>query len=174
LNLGERLRQRILDVPDFPKPGITFKDLTPIYLDPALFGSLVQEACTFARSVDAAALAAIEARGFLLGTAMACEMNLPLLLVRKKGKLPRKTYRETYSLEYGEDSLEVHQDQVPREKPVVIVDDLLATGGTARATSRLLAQGGARTAGFIFVVELGFLSGRKALGDAPIFAPVRF
>jgi adenine phosphoribosyltransferase len=161
--LQERVREIIRDVPDFPKPGILFRDITPLLLQPALFREAVEALWLPFRDCPPQSIAVIESRGFLMGAAMAVEHRLPLVLLRKPGKLPAMTYRETYELEYGEDSLEMHRDAVVSGQKVLIVDDLLATGGTAAAACRLIHQAGGEVTGCSFLIELADLGGRRLL-----------
>lgn len=161
--LQERVREVIRDIPDFPKPGILFRDITPLLLEPALFREAVEALWLPFRDSSPESIAVIESRGFLMGAAMAVEHRLPLVLLRKPGKLPAATYRETYELEYGEDSLEMHRDAVASGQKVLIVDDLLATGGTAAAACRLIQQAGGEVAGCSFLIELADLRGRRLL-----------
>ena len=161
--IADRLKGLIKDVPDFPKEGIVFKDLTPIFLDPAASRDMTAALSSRYRALAIDAIVAIESRGFLIGAPMAAEMGIPLALVRKPGKLPRETIRRSYALEYGEDTLEMHIDAVASGQRVVVVDDLLATGGTAGATVELVRQVGAEVIEAAFLVELGFLNGRTKL-----------
>lgn len=163
MSVVDRLRARIRDVPDFPKPGILFRDLTPVLEDPALFGELIEGLVAPWRGAGVTRVAAIESRGFLFGAPMAMALNAGMSLVRKAGKLPHKTLRKSYALEYGEGVLEVHADTATAKDKVLIVDDLLATGGTAAAAAHLLRDTGATVVGSAFVVELGVLEGRKKL-----------
>jgi adenine phosphoribosyltransferase len=168
------LRDAIRDIPDFPAPGIIFKDITPILRDPGLFGYAVTLMANYAREHDASTLAAIDARGFLFAGAVARQLGLGLVPIRKPGKLPWKTYEKSYTLEYGTNTLAVHQDAfVPGER-VVVIDDLLATGGTAGATAALVEQAGAKVAGVCFLIELSFLNGRDGLSGYDVYAPVIF
>jgi adenine phosphoribosyltransferase len=162
--LAERLRAAVRDVPDFPKPGIIFKDITPILADPELFTHMTLALA--APFVDAAIthVAAVEARGFILGAPVAQALGAAFIPVRKAGKLPAATVKEAYALEYGTDALEVHADAFSAGSRVLIVDDVLATGGTAAATCRLVERAGGSVAGLSFLMELGFLGGRAALG----------
>lgn len=158
---------RTIDVPDFPKPGIVFKDLMPAFADGATFAGIVElfvEALA-GRPVDA--VVAIEARGFILGAALAQRLGVGFVAVRKAGKLPRATVAESYALEYGEDRLEVHADALHAGQRVVLIDDVLATGGTAAAACRLIARTGAEVERALFLLELTFLNGRRNLGDLP-------
>ncbi|MGF1655386.1 MAG: adenine phosphoribosyltransferase [Verrucomicrobiales bacterium] len=164
----EILRQAIRDVPDFPKPGIVFKDITPLLAQPEAFQAavdLIAEQCV---AMKAQKVLGIDARGFLFGAAAAYKLGLGLIIARKKGKLPYKTEGVSYSLEYGEATIEMHVDSVEPGERVVLIDDLLATGGTARAALDLVERLGGQPVGALFVVELGFLNGRQVLGDTPV------
>ncbi|MDP6491348.1 MAG: adenine phosphoribosyltransferase [Kiritimatiellia bacterium] len=169
---AETIRTAIRDIPDFPKPGIIFKDITPILKDPALFKATNDILAEQVAAAGATKLAAIDARGFLFAGALSERLNIGIVPIRKQGKLPYKTYEETYDLEYGSATLAVHQDAFEDGERVVIIDDLLATGGTAQATARLVEQCGAIVAAVLFVVELAFLNGREKLADYTVFAPV--
>jgi adenine phosphoribosyltransferase len=157
------LSRLIRDVPDFPRKGIVFKDITPLLSSPAGLAESIRLLAARVEKPDA--VVAIESRGFVFGTGLALHWNVPLVPARKFGKLPGKTVREVYSLEYGEDTLELHADALRAGQRVVVVDDLLATGGTAAATARLIEQLGASVAGFLFLIELRGLGGRAALGS---------
>lgn len=171
--LVNRLKEAILDVPDFPKPGIVFKDITPILEDPELYADTV--GALHDRYVDQGitAVAAPESRGFLVGAPLAISLGVPLVLVRKPGKLPRATISQSYELEYGTDEVHIHADAVHEGDRVVIVDDLLATGGTAKAACELIERTGAAVAESAFMIELGGLEGRKKLGRR-VFSLVRY
>ena len=170
----EDVKAAVRDVPDFPVEGIVFKDITPILSDPDLFKKSCDALIEKAQSSGATYIAAIESRGFLFGAVMARELHLPLIPVRKKGKLPHHTIAQSYELEYGEATLEVHIDAAPRGARVLVVDDLLATGGTAAATILLLKKMGAEVVNISFLVELSFLHGREKLDCPDIFAPIIF
>ena len=157
-----QLKEMIVNVPDFPKPGILFKDITPILENPAAFRSLIYEFCLIIPE-NVTKIVAIESRGFILGAAIAHHFNKGLVLVRKPGKLPRKTYSQSYALEYGTDSLEIHQEALGRDDKVIIIDDVLATGGTAHAVESLCKTCGAEVLGHRFLLEISFLQGRKKL-----------
>ena len=162
------LRRFIRDVPDFPEKGILFKDITPLLLDPRALEAAI--AALAQRAARPEAVVAIESRGFVFGAPLALHWRVPFVPARKFGKLPGKTVREVYSLEYGEDSLEIHADALAPGDDVVIVDDLLATGGTARATARLVERLGARVASLLFVIELTGLGGRERLAGREVHA----
>jgi len=159
----------IRDVPDFPKPGIVFKDITPVLSDPVVFGRLVDWMAMDTEEVDW--ILGVESRGFIFGAAMVEKMGKGFIPARKKGKLPWKTVSVEYALEYGTACLELHEDCLQAGDRVLIVDDLLATGGTAVATVELVQKLGATVAGCVFAIELGFLPGRKRLEDLGV--PVR-
>ena len=168
------VRSLIRAVPDFPKPGIVFRDITPLLAHPAGFSATIEALAEQARSVHADGILAIESRGFIFGAALAHRLGLPLQLVRKKGKLPRDSISIRYELEYGHDHLEVHTDAIEPGGRYLIVDDLLATGGTASATVRLVRQQQGIVAKCLFVVELPALNGRKTLGDVPVVSLLSF
>lgn len=156
------LRDYIRDIPDFPKPGILFKDISPLLADGDAFASCISQlACLMPEGVDT--IVGMEARGFLFGAALANHTGLGFIPVRKSGKLPAEVHAIEYELEYGTDILEIHRDSLSKGHRIVVVDDLLATGGTASATVRLVQQLGAEVAACLFVIELDFLEGRKAL-----------
>jgi adenine phosphoribosyltransferase len=163
------LASHLRDVPDFPKPGIVFKDLTPLLADVEAFAATVDALAAHARSVGPVdAVVGIEARGFIFAAAVAHHMQAAFVPVRKPGKLPWKVVTEAYELEYGTDALEVHEDALATGAAAYVIDDVLATGGTAAATCRLVERLGARVAGLGFVVELGFLDGRARLPQTDV------
>ena len=170
----ETIRSLIRDVPDFPKPGIVFKDITPLLSDADGFGAATELLAERASAHRPDAIVAIESRGFLFGAALARKLHLPLHLVRKAGKLPHETASVTYDLEYGTDRVEIHIDAVGRGQRCAVVDDLIATGGTAAATGRLLEDQGAEVACHAFVIELSFLHGRERLESWPVETLVQF
>jgi adenine phosphoribosyltransferase len=166
------LRPLIRDIPDFPRKGIVFKDITPLLMDPAALAEAVRRLSARVRKPDA--VVAIESRGFVFGTGLALAWGVPLVPARKFGKLPGATVREVYSLEYGEDALEIHRDALRPGDHAVVVDDLLATGGTAAATGRLVQQLEAVVEAYLFVVELKGLGGRARLGGTPVETLIEF
>jgi adenine phosphoribosyltransferase len=159
------LAARLRDVPDFPKPGIVFKDLTPLLADVEAFRHSVDALSERPEALGVSKVVGVEARGFIFASAIAYRLGAGLVPVRKPGKLPWHTASETYELEYGTDSLEIHEDAISAGDDVYVIDDVLATGGTAAATCRLVERLGGRVAGAGFVVELGFLGGRAKLPD---------
>lgn len=166
------LSKYLRDVPDFPKPGILFKDITPMLAEPtAMKEAIAQLARLDFGKVDR--VAAIESRGFLFGVPLAMHLGKGFVPIRKPGKLPWKTNRVEYMLEYGTDAVEIHQDGVKKGERVLVVDDLLATGGTMGAACQLVEACGGKVAGCAFVVELTFLPGRKKLGQHKVEALVR-
>jgi adenine phosphoribosyltransferase len=170
----ESVRAAIRDVPDFPRPGILFKDITPVLADPALFRKAVDWFVDRARACGAGRIAAVESRGFVFGAAAAYALGLGFIPVRKKGKLPHRTVSISYALEYGAAELEIHADALAAGDRVLLIDDVLATGGTARAAADLIARLGAEVAEAAFLVELSFLRGREKLGGLAIAAPIVF
>lgn len=160
----EEIQSLIRDVPDFPKPGIIFKDITPLLADPGGFRATIRWMADQARDAGADGILAIESRGFIFGAALACELALPLQLVRKRGKLPGEVISQEYALEYGSDHIEVHTDAVVSGSRYLLVDDVIATGGTAAAVIRLVERQGAEIAACLFLMELSFLNGRELLG----------
>lgn len=164
----------IADVPDFPRPGIVFKDITPLLANPAAFGATVDELATRTRAARADAILAIESRGFVFGAALAGRLGLPLQLVRKVGKLPRETISVEYELEYGVDRLEVHRDALREGGRYLIVDDLIATGGTAAAVASLVQTQRGTVAACAFVIELSFLNGRDRLAGHDVVSLIRY
>jgi adenine phosphoribosyltransferase len=168
------LRGLVRDIPDFPKPGIGFKDITPVLADPHGLDAAVRGLAEYARPLDVEVVIGAEARGFLLGSAVARELGAGFVLARKPGKLPYDTVRAEYLLEYGTDALELHSDAVTEGTRVLVHDDLLATGGTARALVELVEQLGGRVVGCAFLIELVFLAGRERLGDHDVHALITY
>jgi adenine phosphoribosyltransferase len=166
--LDDLIKSHIRDVPDFPEPGISFKDITPLLADGPAFAAVIGALATGNGAIDK--VAGIEARGFILAAPVATQLGCGFVPVRKAGKLPAATYREGYQLEYGTATIEVHTDAFAPGEQVLIIDDVLATGGTALATADLVRRAGAEVAGVAVLLELSFLNGRAKLGDLPFTA----
>jgi adenine phosphoribosyltransferase len=170
----EELRRAIRDVPDFPKPGILFRDISPVLSKPALFRQVVDALAAEAAKLTPTKIVGIDARGFLFGAAVAYKLNLGFIPVRKKGKLPYRTVAYSYVLEYGRADMEMHVDAVEVGEKVVLVDDLLATGGTSAAAVHLIQQLGATVEAALFFIELVELGGRKQLSGVPVQTLIQF
>jgi adenine phosphoribosyltransferase len=168
------LRTHIREIPDFPKPGILFKDITPLLADPGAFRHSIGQFTQQYRSQPIDAIAAAEARGFLFAAPLALELGKPLIPLRKPGKLPYRTYSLKYELEYGSAELHVHEDVIVRGARVLLIDDLLATGGTMQAGARLIEKAGGVVAGCAFLVELRFLKGRERLDGYQVFSLIEY
>ena len=168
------LKSVIRNVPDFPKKGIGFKDITTLLKDGKAFRKAVDELCAPYRGKALDVVVGVESRGFIFGGAVAVELGVGFVPVRKPGKLPAETVKEEYSLEYGVDAVEIHRDSIRKGMQVMVVDDLLATGGTAAATVRLVESLGGVVVGVSFLIELSFLGGRKKLGHVPIHALIEY
>jgi adenine phosphoribosyltransferase len=168
------LKSRIRDVPDFPKPGIIFKDITTILLDPEALRETIDILRGHLEQKDFDLIVGIEARGFIFGAAVAYSLNKGFIPVRKPGKLPAETVRQTYDLEYGTDSIEIHKDAIKPGQKIIVLDDLLATGGTAAATVKLVESLGGKVLEAAFVVELAFLNGREKFKGLDIFSIVQY
>jgi len=170
----KEIRDGIRDIPDFPKPGIIFKDITPILKDPKLFKKVIDIFAKRYRDSGVTTIAAIESRGFIFGSALALKLGVAFIPIRKKGKLPYKTISATYGLEYGTDTIEMHEDALNAEDKVLILDDLAATGGTSKAAAELVEKLGAKVIGVAFVIELAFLNPRKKLAGYDFFSIIEF
>ncbi len=170
----QEIEALIKDVPDFPKPGIVFKDITPVLADAAAFRAVTEAFAERVAHLHADGVLAIESRGFIFGAALAQHMGLPLQLVRNRGKLPRASISMRYALEYGFDHLEVHTDAIRPGGKYLIVDDVIATGGTAAAVTQLVALQKATVAACVFLIELTFLDGRRALDGHEIVSLIRY
>ena len=170
INLSDYVR----DVADFPKPGIMFKDITPLLLNPAAFEAAIDQMAALVSDEKIDVIAAAEARGFLFGPPLALKMNVGMVPIRKPGKLPYEKHSYTYDLEYGSDTLEMHVDGVKKGQRVLVVDDLLATGGTVEACCKMIEDCGATVAGCAFLIELGFLDGKKRLEKYPLFSVLQY
>jgi len=172
--MSKRLAAAIRDIPDFPKPGILFKDITPILGNPDLFREAVDIFVARHQGKGLGKVAAIDARGFIFGGAIAQRLGVGFVPIRKKGKLPFRTYDESYDLEYGSNTISVHVDAFRPGEKVLVLDDLLATGGTAAAAARLVQRAGGTVAEIDFLIELAFLKGRAKLAGHPVFAAIAF
>jgi adenine phosphoribosyltransferase len=168
------LRERIRDVPDFPTQGIVFKDLMPLIADPAYFRETIDRLAEWARPRSPDLVLGAEARGFIFGAALAYSLGAGFIPARKPGKLPRETIEATYALEYGTDSLHVHRDAMGEGARVLVLDDVLATGGTAKAKVELVESLGGVVVGVLFVIELTFLDGREKLDGYDVHALVQY
>ena len=167
--------QRLIrDIPDFPKQGILFKDITPLLRDPQGFAGVLEALEARRRGDRISAIAAVESRGFIFGGALAIRLGAGFIPIRKPGKLPHDKLSETYALEYGTDTIEIHRDAVVRGDRILILDDLLATGGTARAAASLVRKLGGEVVGASFLIELAFLGGRAHLEGIPVFSLIRY
>ena len=170
----EKLRAAVRDVPDFPKEGIVFKDITPILNDPMLFRASIDLFLDRCRSLQIDRIVGIDARGFLFGSAVAYELGLGFVPIRKRGKLPYKTELAKYSLEYGEAEMEMHIDAITAGERIVLVDDLLATGGTSAAAAVLIRKVGGHLLEAQFLIELEFLQGRKRIEPTPVTSFLKY
>jgi adenine phosphoribosyltransferase len=172
--MSDRLRELIRDIPDFPRSGVSFKDITPLLADPPALAETVRAMTEPFRDMRVGKVIGIEARGFIIAAPVAVALGAGFVPVRKKGKLPWKVHAESYELEYGTDVLEVHVDAIGPGDRILIVDDVLATGGTAAAVARMVDHMGAEPVGYSFILELGFLGGRGRLGDLDAFSLVTY
>jgi adenine phosphoribosyltransferase len=163
MSIQERILRSIADVTDFPRPGIVYKDITPIFQDPHLCKDILESYLQHYNYQNIDAVLGMESRGFLFGLPLAMALEVPFILVRKKGKLPRPSFAVSYAMEYGESTVEMHKDALQSGQRVLIHDDVLATGGTACAAAKLVEMAGARVVGFSFLSELSFLNGRELL-----------
>ena len=168
------LKVHIRDIPDYPKPGILFKDITPLLKVPTAFQAAIDALVNAHRERQIDLICGAESRGFLFGTPMAIQMGSGFVPVRKPGKLPYHAIREDYTLEYGTSTIEMHADAVQPGQRVLIVDDLLATGGTARAAANLIEKLGGEVVGYAFVIELAALGGRERLSNAPVMSLLEY
>ncbi len=164
----------IRDVPDFPKKGIIFKDITPLLKHPKAFQEVVRQMASRYQNQNITGIVAMESRGFILGGALATQMGVSFIPVRKPGKLPWKTLQETYELEYGKDTLEIHEDSIAKGDRVLVLDDVLATGGTAAATIRLVERAGGQVVEACFLIHLSFLNGHEKLKSTPLYSIIHY
>ena len=168
------LKKYIRDIPDFPDKGIVFKDITPLLKDPFVFKETIDLLANRFKRENIDCVVGIEARGFIFGSALAYKLGAGVIPVRKKGKLPFKTNSVTYDLEYGTDTLEIHADAIAADSRVLIVDDVLATGGTVSAVTKLVRKQNAQIVGLAFLIELTFLKGREKLKEFPLFSLIQY
>ncbi len=168
------LKSLVRDIPNFPKPGIIFKDITPLLQNPKAYQAIVQNFMERYRERPIDVIVGIESRGFLFGSVLAYELGKSFAIMRKKGKLPYTTVSFTYQLEYGDDTIELHEDAIPKGARVLIVDDLLATGGTAAAAAHLVEKMGGKVEELAFVIELEFLEGKRKLKDYSVFSQIKY
>lgn len=164
----DELKKAIRDIPDFPKPGILFRDITPLLQDAAVFQKTIDIMAAPFKDNPPDVVAGIESRGFIFGTPLALALGVSFVPIRKPGKLPFKTRSQSYSLEYGEDTIEIHEDAVKPGDRVLLVDDLLATGGTMEAAGKLVQELGGEIVEYLFAIELAFLNGKDKLKSAPV------
>ncbi len=172
--MSESLKRFIREIPDFPKQGVLFRDITPALLDPKVFAALCDELHEHCRSLPIRKVAAVESRGFIFASVLAYRMGIGFIPLRKPGKLPWRAIRETYSLEYGEAAIEMHLDAVSAGERILVLDDLLATGGTAAAAARLIERQGGVVEELVFLIELSALKGREHLGDRRIHSVLTY
>jgi len=171
--LEEKIQEKIRSIPDYPKKGILFRDITPLLRDGPLFGACIDAIAEhFEGRVDA--VAGVEARGFIIGSAVAYKLGKGFIPIRKEGKLPYDKVKKTYSLEYGEETIEIHKDALAKGERILLVDDLLATGGTAKASCELIESLGGKIAGIAFIIELTDLHGRDKLSDKEVFTLAKY
>lgn len=168
------LKRFVRDIPDFPKKGIVFKDITPLLQSPEAFNYVIDQLAERYNPKKLDAVVAMESRGFIFGAPLAVKLGVAFVPVRKPGKLPYKTHQETYDLEYGKDTLEIHQDAVKQGGKVLILDDVLATGGTAAATVRLVEKAGGKVDEAAFLMHLTFLNGQDKLKSTPFFSIIQY
>ena len=174
MTADQLLRSRIRDVPDFPKEGIIFKDITPLLQDPEALRLACRQMADPFRGGGIDVVVGVESRGFIFGPPVALELGTGFAIARKRGKLPWQTVAESFELEYGVEHIEMHRDSVREGQRVLLIDDVIATGGTAAATARLVDGMGGRVVGSSFLIELSFLEGRKALDPLPVHAVLSF
>lgn len=173
-DLSQRVKASIIDVPHFPNDGVIFRDITPLLKDPTLFNGILEWLAQIAEEVGATLIAGVESRGFLFATPLCHKLQLPCVMIRKPGKLPRAVHQIPYALEYGTDTLELHQEDCTAEDRVLLVDDLLATGGTAAAAAKLIEKSGATVAALAFIVELQDLVQRDLLPQRKLYSLAKY
>ena len=173
-DISEMIRSHIRDIPDYPKQGIVFKDITPLLKDPHAFSSCIDALAQRLKGIAFDYIIGIEARGFIVGSALAYKMGKGFVPVRKKGKLPYDKISQSYQLEYGMETMEIHSDAIEKNSRALVVDDLLATGGTANAAATMINSLGGVVVGYAFITELAFLNGRNRLGSENIIVLLRY
>jgi len=174
IDTAVELKAAIRDIPDFPKKGIIFKDITTLLKDGVLFRKAVDQMAAPFIGKGITKVIGVESRGFIFASAIAYKLGVGLVIVRKPGKLPHKTHKESYDLEYGKDTLEIHIDALTKDDKVLLVDDLLATGGTAQAVAKMVKHFGSPLAGIVFLIELAFLNGREKLKGYPVASLITY
>lgn len=170
----EEIKKFIRDIPDFPKKGIIFRDITPLLKTPYVFKFVVDNMIEYIKEQDVDKVVSIESRGFILGSVIAYKLGCGFVPVRKKGKLPYETVAIEYDLEYGKDILEIHKDAIGQNENVVIIDDVLATGGTAKAVAELVEKCGGKVVSLVFLIELTYLNPRQKIGGYKIFSLIKY
>lgn len=173
-HISQRVKASIFEVPNFPKKGVVFRDITPLLQDPPLFTEIIEWLANIAKNTNATRIAGIESRGFLFATPLCHALQLPCIMIRKPGKLPRAVHQENYALEYGTDTLEMHKEDCGPNDRVLLVDDLLATGGTAAAAARLIEKSGATVVGLAFIVELQEIVQHELLNGRSVFSLTQY
>ncbi len=174
MSLEEKIKALIRDVPDFPQKGVIFRDITPLLKEPGVVSEIIDRFEEFARQKGVEVVAAIESRGFIFAMPLCLRLGVPFVPIRKEGKLPWETIRETYELEYGTATVEMHKDAIEEGKKVLILDDLLATGGTALASAKLVEKLGGKVEGIAFVIELTYLKGREKIQNYDVLTLVTY
>jgi len=168
------LKDKIRNIPDWPRKGVIFRDITTVLKDPDAFKRAIDGICDILKERDFSSIAAVESRGFIFGATLAYKMGKGFIPIRKPGKLPSETISQSYELEYGKDTLEMHKDAIAKRERVIILDDLIATGGSAQATASLIEQLGGKVDAIVFLIELEFLNGRKKLEGYDIFSVIKY
>ncbi|MBC7326499.1 adenine phosphoribosyltransferase [bacterium] len=174
MSLEEKIKSYIRDIPDFPQKGIIFRDITPLLKQPAIVKEIIDRFEEFAKEKGVDVVAAIESRGFIFAMPLCLRLEVPFVPIRKEGKLPWETVKETYELEYGTATIEMHKDAIVSGQRVLLIDDLLATGGTSFASAKLVEKLGGKVVGIAFVIELTYLNGREKLKDYDVLTLVKY
>lgn len=174
MSLEEKIKALIRDIPDFPQKGVIFRDITPLLKEPCVVSEIIDSFEEFARKKKIEVVAAIESRGFIFAMPLCLRLGVPFVPVRKEGKLPWATVKETYELEYGAATVEMHKDAIKEGQRVLVLDDLLATGGTALASAKLVEKLGGKVEGIAFIIELTYLNGREKIKDYEVLTLARY